>query len=26
MDLHEVECGVWTGLGWIRIETGSWHL
>jgi hypothetical protein len=22
MDLHEAGCGVWTGLGWLRIETG----
>jgi hypothetical protein len=22
MDLQEVGCGVWTGLGWLRIETG----
>jgi hypothetical protein len=21
MDLQEVGCGVWTGLGWLRIET-----
>jgi hypothetical protein len=20
MDLHEVGCGVWNGLGWLRIE------
>jgi hypothetical protein len=24
-DLLEVECGVWTGLGWLRIETGGGH-
>jgi hypothetical protein len=23
MDLQEVECGVWTGLGWLGIETGG---
>jgi hypothetical protein len=23
MDLQEVECGVWTGMGWLRIETGG---
>jgi hypothetical protein len=23
MDLQEVGCGVWTGLGWLRIETGG---
>jgi hypothetical protein len=22
MDLQEMGCGVWTGLGWLRIETG----
>jgi hypothetical protein len=26
MDLQEVRCGVWTGLGWLRIGTGGWHL
>jgi hypothetical protein len=26
MDLHEVECGVWTRLGWLRIEPGGGHL
>jgi hypothetical protein len=26
MDLHEVGCGVWIGLGWFRIETGGGHL
>jgi hypothetical protein len=26
MDLQEVGCGVWTGLGWLRIGTGSDHL
>jgi hypothetical protein len=26
MDLQEVGCGVWTGLGWIRIETGGGQL
>jgi hypothetical protein len=26
MDLQEVECGVWSGLGWLRIETGGGHL
>jgi hypothetical protein len=26
MDLEEVGCGVWTGLGWLRIETGVGHL
>jgi len=25
-DLQEVGCGVWTGLGWPRIETGGGHL
>jgi hypothetical protein len=24
--LQEVGCGVWTGLGWLRIETGGGHL
>jgi hypothetical protein len=23
MDLQEVGCGVWTGLGWLRIKTGG---
>jgi hypothetical protein len=23
MDLQKVVCGVWTGLGWLRIETGN---
>jgi hypothetical protein len=23
MYLQEVGCGVWTGLGWLRIETGG---
>jgi hypothetical protein len=23
MDLQEVGCGVWTGLGWLRIDTGG---
>jgi hypothetical protein len=22
MDLHEVGCGCWTGLGWLKVETG----
>jgi hypothetical protein len=26
VDLQEVECGVWTGLRWLRIETGGGHL
>jgi hypothetical protein len=26
MDLQEVGCGVWTGLGWLRVETGGGHL
>jgi hypothetical protein len=26
MDLQEVGCGVWTGLGWLRIETVGGHL
>jgi hypothetical protein len=26
MDLQEVRCGVWTGLSWLRIETGGGHL
>ena len=26
MDLQEVGCGVWTGLSWLRIETGVGHL
>jgi hypothetical protein len=26
MDLQEVGRGVWTGLGWLRIETGGVHL
>jgi hypothetical protein len=26
IDLQEVGCGVWTGLGWLRIETGGGHL
>jgi hypothetical protein len=26
VDLQEVECGVWTGLGWLRIETGGEQL
>jgi hypothetical protein len=26
VDLQEVGCGVWTGLNWIRIGTGSGHL
>jgi hypothetical protein len=25
MGLQEVGCGVWTGLGWLRIETGGEH-
>jgi hypothetical protein len=25
-DLQEVGCGVWTGLSWLRIETGGGHL
>jgi hypothetical protein len=26
MDLQEVGLAVWTGLGWLRIETGGGHL
>jgi hypothetical protein len=26
MVLQEVGCGVWTGLGWLRIETGGGYL
>jgi hypothetical protein len=26
LDLQEVRCGVWTGLSWLRIETGGGHL
>jgi hypothetical protein len=26
MDLQEVGCGVWTGLGWLRIWTGGGKL
>jgi len=26
MDLQEVGCGIWTGLGWPRIETGGGRL
>jgi hypothetical protein len=26
MDLQDVGCGVWTGLSWLRIETGGGHL
>ena len=26
MDLKEVDVGIWTGLGWPRIETGGGHL
>jgi hypothetical protein len=26
VDLQEVGCGVWTGLSWLRIETGGRHL
>jgi len=26
MDLQEVDVGIWTGLGWPRIETGGGHL
>jgi hypothetical protein len=26
MDLQEVECGDWTGLRWLRIETVGGHL
>jgi hypothetical protein len=26
MDLQEVGWGVWTGLSWLRIETGGGHL
>jgi hypothetical protein len=25
-DLQEVGCGVWTGLSWLRIETGGGQL
>jgi hypothetical protein len=26
IDLQEVGCGVWTGLSWLRMETGDGHL
>jgi hypothetical protein len=26
MDFQEVECGVWTGLSWLKIETVGGHL
>jgi hypothetical protein len=26
MDLQEVGCGVWIGLGWLRIDTGEEQL
>jgi hypothetical protein len=26
MELQEVGCGVWTGLSWLRIETGGGHM
>jgi hypothetical protein len=26
MDLQEVGCGIWTGLSWLRTETGGGHL
>jgi hypothetical protein len=26
VDLQEVGCGGWTGLSWLRIETGGGHL
>jgi hypothetical protein len=26
IDIYEVDVGVWTGLGWFRIETGGGHL
>jgi hypothetical protein len=26
IDFQEVGCGVWTGFGWLRIETGGGHL
>ena len=26
IDLQEVVCGIWTGLGWPRIETGRGRL
>jgi hypothetical protein len=26
VDLQEVGCGVWTGMSWLRIETGGGHL
>ena len=26
MDLQEVGCGIWTGLGWPRMETGGGRL
>jgi hypothetical protein len=25
-DLQEVGCGVWSGLGWLRMVTGGWQL
>jgi hypothetical protein len=26
MDIKEVGCEVWTGMSWLTIETGVWHL
>jgi hypothetical protein len=26
MDLQEVECGLWSGLSWLKIETSGGHL
>jgi hypothetical protein len=26
MDLQDVECGVWTGLSWLRMERGGENL
>jgi hypothetical protein len=26
IDLQEVRCGVWTGMGWLRTETGDEQL
>jgi len=26
MDTQKVECGVWTGSSWLKIETGDEHL
>jgi hypothetical protein len=26
MDIQEVGCGVWTGLSWLKMETGGGYL